>query len=205
MRALVTNVQTYGTRFGGFDRHFLGLPVSLSDYYDDHATLCLLYAFSLKDVSQQADEGQGNYQIFKSILSGVRTGSAPANQKFQRRDGPSIPQIFEHVNDVTPSLDEIPVPLPLSVQLVMNNRKSLSFVINNQAISTSFLVQQVFDEGQQENQALAGFENSIYQDQLKLFQPLKTCEIVHIADPTDEGVIRPDEDGQLCIENALGD
>lgn len=51
MRALVLNAQTYGTRFGGFDRHFLALPASLSDYYADHATPCLLYAFSLKDVS----------------------------------------------------------------------------------------------------------------------------------------------------------
>ena len=134
----------------------------------------------------------------------MRTGFA-TNQKFQRRAGPSIPQIFEHVNDAAPSLDDVPVPLPLSVQLVMNDKKSLSFVINNQAISTSFLVQQVFDEGQQESGELANFESSIYQDQLKLFQPLKTCEIVHIADPADEGVITPEEDGQLCIENALGD
>ena len=28
---------------------------------------------------------------------------------------------------------------------------------------------------------------------------------MHIADPTDEGVITPEVDGQLCIENALGD
>lgn len=221
MRALVLNAQTYGTRFGGFDKHFLALPASLSDYYDEHATLCLLYAFSLKDfvlkdislkdTSQQADEDHASYQIFESILSNMRIGSVFMNQKFQRKEGPSILQIFEHVNDTAPSLGDIPVPvpLPLSVQLVMNDKESLSFVINNQAISTSFLVQQVFDEdqkeSQKENQALANFENSIYQDQLKLFQPLKTCEIVHIADPADEGVIRPVEKDPLCVENALGD